>query len=208
MGMKDLVKNKKRQRNKDPKRDSILSAAVQAFMQEGYDKTSMDKIAEVAGASKRTVYNHFTSKEELFQAVVEKFLGEQQSLKQIRYDSTRSLEEQISEFIDAELFLINDATRLGLSKVLTSVFLFDNKLAIETRKKYATQDKGLLDWLRAAQKDGKIKLSDPVITLQIFYGMVQGTLTWPALFQGISDAKKLASLKSELIATFLSQYRR
>ena len=206
--MKDLVKNKKRQRNKDPKRDSILSAAVQAFMQEGYDKTSMDKIAEVAGASKRTVYNHFTSKEELFQAVVEKFLGEQQSLKQIRYDSTRSLEEQISEFIDAELFLINDATRLGLSKVLTSVFLFDNKLAIETRKKYATQDKGLLDWLRAAQKDGKIKLSDPVITLQIFYGMVQGTLTWPALFQGISDAKKLASLKSELIATFLSQYRR
>ena len=52
------------------KRDSILEAAIRAFRDVGYECTSMDRIAELAGASKRTVYNHFPSKEALFQAVV------------------------------------------------------------------------------------------------------------------------------------------
>ena len=54
------------------KRDIILDAATMAFRDEGYECTSMDRIAELAGASKRTVYNHFGSKEALFQAVVER----------------------------------------------------------------------------------------------------------------------------------------
>ena len=54
-------------RDKSKKRAIILEGAIDVFIEMGYELASMDKIAEVAGVSKRTVYNHFGSKENLFQ---------------------------------------------------------------------------------------------------------------------------------------------
>jgi len=52
------------------KRDAILKAAGDAFLAEGFDATSMDRIAADAGVSKQTVYSHFETKEALLHAVV------------------------------------------------------------------------------------------------------------------------------------------
>ena len=58
-------------RPKDPgKRVAILAAARQMFTSQGYEGTSMDQIAALAGVSKLTVYSHFGDKEALFAAVV------------------------------------------------------------------------------------------------------------------------------------------
>ena len=56
-------------RDTSRKRDSILDAALEAFQNEGFDNASMDRIAEIAGASKRTVYNHFATKEDLINQI-------------------------------------------------------------------------------------------------------------------------------------------
>jgi TetR/AcrR family transcriptional regulator, mexJK operon transcriptional repressor len=48
----------------------IIEAATAAFIAKGYDGTSMEEIATKAGASKQTVYKHFTDKETLFGEVV------------------------------------------------------------------------------------------------------------------------------------------
>ncbi|WEV25420.1 TetR/AcrR family transcriptional regulator [Streptomyces sp. 71268] len=53
------------------KREAILQAAVEIFLREGYDRASVDAIAEEAGVSKQTIYNHFGGKERLFLAAVE-----------------------------------------------------------------------------------------------------------------------------------------
>ena len=52
------------------KAESILAAAQRAFLANGFGAVSMDAIAREAGASKATVYAYFSSKEELFGAVV------------------------------------------------------------------------------------------------------------------------------------------
>jgi TetR/AcrR family transcriptional regulator of autoinduction and epiphytic fitness len=49
-----------------------VQAAVQEFRRLGYDATSMDAIAASAGVSKRTVYNHFPGKEDLFAAILQR----------------------------------------------------------------------------------------------------------------------------------------
>ena len=68
---KPTTTKKRRGRIKSPvKRQIILDAASETFISRGFDKTSMDAIAERAGVSKQTVYSHFGSKEELFTAVV------------------------------------------------------------------------------------------------------------------------------------------
>lgn len=55
----------------DEKEVAIIEAARKTFLAKGYDAASMDSIALTAGVSKRTVYNRFRSKEELFAATIE-----------------------------------------------------------------------------------------------------------------------------------------
>ena len=48
----------------------ILDAAQRVFLKRGYQSASLDEIAEMAPASKPTIYAHFPGKEALFEAVV------------------------------------------------------------------------------------------------------------------------------------------
>lgn len=54
----------------DEKTEAIVDAARKAFLAKGFDAASMDQIALSANVSKRTVYNRFRSKEELFGAAI------------------------------------------------------------------------------------------------------------------------------------------
>src|SRR5580700_3339107 len=52
------------------KRQAIAEAATSLFLRKGYDGTSMDDIATLAGVSKQTVYVHFRDKERLFRDII------------------------------------------------------------------------------------------------------------------------------------------
>lgn len=54
--------------DKEKRVDDILWAAVQEFVEKGYEKTSIDSIAARAGISKGGVYYHFESKEQILLA--------------------------------------------------------------------------------------------------------------------------------------------
>lgn len=53
------------------KRDNIIVAATEVFLEAGYGATSMDIVAARANVSKATIYAHFGSKEALFRAIIE-----------------------------------------------------------------------------------------------------------------------------------------
>ena len=55
---------------RDEKETAIVTAARRMFLANGFDSTSMDAIAASANVSKRTVYNRFRSKEDLFAAAI------------------------------------------------------------------------------------------------------------------------------------------
>ena len=52
------------------RRRDILIAGKKEFFEHGYALTSIDRIAAVAGTTKRTVYDHFGSKDALFAEVI------------------------------------------------------------------------------------------------------------------------------------------
>jgi TetR/AcrR family transcriptional repressor of mexJK operon len=54
------------------KRAAILDAARACFCEFGYADTSMDRVAAGAGVSKATIYAHFTGKDQLFSAVIQR----------------------------------------------------------------------------------------------------------------------------------------
>ena len=49
--------------------EKILSTASQLFIHNGYEKTSVQNIAQTASISKGAIYHHFQSKDEIFFAV-------------------------------------------------------------------------------------------------------------------------------------------
>lgn len=57
----------------EKRRQAILDVAREAFTQLGFENTTMSEIANRTGGSKATLYNYFSSKEELFAAVIDEF---------------------------------------------------------------------------------------------------------------------------------------
>ena len=165
----------------------------------------MDRIAEVARVSKRTVYNHFQSKETLFQAIVAEFLKEREMIKPVEYSRELSLHEQLKEFARAELYLIDDPIRRGLSKLLTATFLINSEFGKATHNQYQPHS-ALITWLNAAKADKMIDFESSVLTARVFYGMVEGCLTWPALMSDGESLKHMESILDEMIQVFLSRY--
>ncbi|WP_037576131.1 TetR/AcrR family transcriptional regulator [Phaeacidiphilus oryzae] len=53
-------------------REHIIDTAKWAFLESGFERTSMDAIATRASTSKRSLYAHFPTKEALFMAIVER----------------------------------------------------------------------------------------------------------------------------------------
>lgn len=52
-------------------RRALLDAAASAFARDGYHQTTIDSVSEAAGVAKGTIYNYFSSKEELLHALIE-----------------------------------------------------------------------------------------------------------------------------------------
>lgn len=194
----------RRKRDTSEKRESIVNAAIEAFQAEGYENTSMDRIAELAGASKRTVYNHFPSKEALFEAVVDRFLGEITTLKRIPYDRGRSLEEQLADFAAAKVRVLDDPVWLGLMRMGLGVFIRDPDVARATLARASAGENHLATWLEAAAADGRLTVADATLAAEVFWGMVSGALFWPQVVQGPMPAARAEELEAELIRTFLA----
>lgn len=51
-------------------RESILEAATELFFDLGYDRTSLTRVADIAGVSKATLFKQFPAKADLFEAAV------------------------------------------------------------------------------------------------------------------------------------------
>jgi TetR/AcrR family transcriptional repressor of mexJK operon len=67
----------KSQQNAEQKQATIVQAALDLFLEQGYAATSMDAVASQSGVTKQTVYRYYPSKEELFTAVMEKIRADE-----------------------------------------------------------------------------------------------------------------------------------
>ena len=60
----------KRERRKESRPGELLAAALELFVEKGFAATRAEEVAKRAGVSKGTLFLYFSSKEELFKAVV------------------------------------------------------------------------------------------------------------------------------------------
>jgi TetR/AcrR family transcriptional regulator, regulator of autoinduction and epiphytic fitness len=76
----------------------LINAATEAFLEFGYDATSMDLIADRAEIARRTLYNYFPTKNELFIAAAEFTCRRLASVMEVDYDPRRSAQQQLTSY--------------------------------------------------------------------------------------------------------------
>ncbi len=93
------------------KRDEIVSEASKAFQASGFRGTAVDKVLAASGISKRTLYKHFRSKEELIAAVVAQYqdqmlvtMSEKLAPIENPHDKILALFDMRAEILEAEDF--------------------------------------------------------------------------------------------------------
>lgn len=61
----------KREQDRDEKRDEIVAAARALFVEDGYEASSMSRLAAAAGVAPNTIYWYFQDKDEVLVAVLD-----------------------------------------------------------------------------------------------------------------------------------------
>jgi AcrR family transcriptional regulator len=86
----------------DPKRDAVLTSAVEVFGRYGFQKTSMEAVAKAAGISRPGLYLLFPNKEQLYRATMQGVMERAQQAMEARFaDETLNAEDRIVAALDA-----------------------------------------------------------------------------------------------------------
>ena len=100
-------------------RGRIRSKAAEMFMKWGVRSVSMDDIANALGASKKTLYQYFSDKNELVDAVVEQIVRENQSACDFdRLEASNAIEEvfKAMDMMDVMFHNMNPSILYDLQK--------------------------------------------------------------------------------------------
>lgn len=102
------------------KQREVLDVASEYFLSHGYKGASINAMARSSGISKESIYRYFSSKKELFEAVIERELGDyQQTLHSIDSTSTHlGLREALVSVAEAILRLITKDRTLALRRLI------------------------------------------------------------------------------------------
>ena len=104
-------------KNAQLKQVTIVQAAQDLFLENGYATTSMDMVAEQASVTKQTVYRYYPSKEDLFGAVMEKVRSDEPPLYQF---GDADLQTELSNFARNLLAFHLTPAALGIYKLMLS----------------------------------------------------------------------------------------
>jgi TetR/AcrR family transcriptional regulator of autoinduction and epiphytic fitness len=190
----------------DRKRQAIVDAAIAEFRSTGFESTSMDRIAATAGVSKRTVYNHFPSKDELFAQILHELWSSTAAMPPPPYDAARPLRDQLHELLTKKMEMLQDGYFLDLARVAIAEAIHSPERAQEMVARLSGKEEAVTNWLRAAQADGKLTRADPVLASQMLQGNLKTFAFWPqvTLNQPPLDAATQRKVVDATVEMFLA----
>jgi TetR/AcrR family transcriptional regulator of autoinduction and epiphytic fitness len=193
----------------DRKHAAIIHAAALEFRARGFDGTSMDQIAARACVSKRTVYNHFPSKEDLFREIVAQLAARSEPTEGFSFEAAHSLEEQLTAIGGTIIDTISDDDFINLARVVLSRFLQTPDLAERTigrgQKPFRA---GLMKWIREAVRAGDLDVADPDVAARQFVALLNSSAFWPQVLAGRPplSAPERDSVLQSTVSMFLDHY--
>jgi AcrR family transcriptional regulator len=180
------------------RRQQIVDVATQLFARQGYEGTTTRQIAESAEVNEAIIFRHFSTKEDLYWAVIEdqcRMRAGREKLEQALGSGQN--DEQIFTSIASE-FLSRDATlpRLLLFSALERHEVSQRFFKVHVASYYEI----LGDYIRRRIEDGAFREVDPILGARSFFGM----LVYHFQIQELFGAKHLHDFELEhAVKTFV-----
>ena len=190
------------------KRENIIDAAVSEYKTHGFNATSMDRIAATAQVSKRTVYNHFDSKEILFQAITQELCDRVMQVSEHSYDPKIPIRTQLLSIAEQEISLLTSTEFLDMAKMITAESLASPELTRTNFENFQDTNIGVVRWIKKAVKDKKLSVSDPVSAGKQFLALIETFALWPQLYgiKPIPKKKEQLIIINSAVDMFLCSY--
>jgi AcrR family transcriptional regulator len=166
------------------KRDLILKAAFAAFLEEGYAGSSVNRIAENAGVSIKTLYRHFDNKDDLFVAVIQTACKANAGAEEPTWLGLPPL-AGLTQAGSEHLLFILSMEQLALYRVVTG----DAQRFLALGKRYRSEVVGdriaqLIRYFDRWPDSLRTKIRDPRRAAQTFGALLQADLLETALLGG------------------------
>ncbi len=194
------------------KRDAIAEAALRLFLRDGYERTSVDAIAAEAAVSKRTVYNHYGDKENLFLTVVEdtsvslreKFA----SVGNLMLADASHVEQSLLDFLRQAVSIVTlspDGAAL-VRLVITDAPRFPSLL--DSWRRIQPFSLGLAEPLGRLAAEGALDIPDPVEAARHLFALTVGQINTQTLFGTITlSGEEVDRILTGGVRAFLRAYR-
>ncbi|MEO0588145.1 MAG: TetR/AcrR family transcriptional regulator [Planctomycetota bacterium] len=196
-------------RRPSPKRAAVIDAATQLFLTHGFSGTSMDRIAAEANVSKRTVYDHFPSKDDLFQAIADRTMDEVDKMPGHAYSPDVDVFDQLLAIGETFAATITSPAFLRLTRVVVARFIQSREWGVHSHKAHARLRRDMTAFFVAATADGRLDVQQPDFAATQFCGLIKEVAFWPVLTAGqapLTDAERSLAVRSA-VELFVAGYR-
>ena len=191
------------------KRAAVLEAAMALFPSRGYDGVSMDAIAQAAGVSKLTVYNHFADKESLFAAAVTECCNQLLPHRLFVPDPDLPVAEALFQIARPFVDLMMDERAISLHRVMVSQAGQDRRL---TEVFFSAGPRAILgemeSFLHEAARRRYLVVADPGRASEHFFCLLKGLVHMRVLV-GLSPPPTAAERDAhvrEVVQVFLRAF--
>jgi len=192
----------------EKRRRQLAAVAERMFLEHGFSATTMQMIASEAGASKETLYRHFTSKESLFAEIVRaraaEFLG---SEGELATGPPREALAALATNIVARMF---DPSGMSLLRIVVGETARAPELGrIFYRLGPAVVVDRVTRYLRSADSQGLIRCGEPRRAAKLFIGATVADFHLVRLMlpdtRPLSESQTRAHVRA-VIAMFFARY--
>jgi len=165
-----------REQKKQKTRLAIMTAAIRLFGEQGYEKTSIEDLASVAGIGKTTIYGYFSTKQEIFQAFCDEEVESSFSFLRESVDPEAPLLEQLVTLFMLQFQFVTENREFGRHLLREMAFPKSrSESSLEHTQRYLDT---LEELLERARDKGQVKPTALLPTASAsFYMLYLGTLS-------------------------------
>jgi TetR/AcrR family transcriptional regulator, regulator of autoinduction and epiphytic fitness len=189
-------------------REAIVEAAERLFLERGFGSVTMDELAEAAGVARRTLYNQFASKEEIFREMLLRVSGQLEDAFPPGIETRGEVDDVLRLVARMILGLHKNPEYLGFLRMVVADSRQFPWIAEEFAAVMEPQAERLVRYLAHLTAMGILECRNPLLAAHQFMGMLNQLSLWPWMTGRKRVPVPEEDIIEETIRMFLQHYRR
>jgi len=189
-------------------REAIVAAAERLFLERGFGAVSMDELAEAAGVARRTLYNQFAKKEEIFREMLLNVSRQLEHAFPPGIETQGEVEDVLRRIAHIILDLHRQPEYLGFLRMVVADSRQFPWIAEEFAAVMEPQTERLTRYLAHLTAIGALNCVNPTLAAHQFMGVLNELSLWPWMMGRESLPIPSDEVVEQTLRMFLRYYGR